>query len=58
MLASERRRADELDALRTTMTEITAKLDLSDLLQAIVERAVALLDATGGELGLYDPARQ
>jgi PAS domain S-box-containing protein len=56
LLAAERRRADELDALRATMAEITAELELSSLLQAIVERATVLLDATGGELGLYEPA--
>jgi PAS domain S-box-containing protein len=58
LLAAERQRADELDALRTTMADITAELELSALLQAIVERAGGLLDATGGELGLYDEASQ
>ncbi len=58
LLAAERARADELDALRTTMAEITAELELDVLLQAIVERAAGLLTATGGELGLYDEASQ
>jgi GAF domain-containing protein len=58
LLAAERQRADELDALRTTMADVTAELELSALLQAIVERAAGLLDATGGELGLYDEASQ
>ncbi|NIM55147.1 MAG: GAF domain-containing protein, partial [Anaerolineae bacterium] len=58
LLAAERQRADELDALRTTMADITAELELSALLQVIVERAAGLLDATGGELGLYDEASQ
>jgi len=58
LLAAERQRADELDALRTTMANITAELELSSLLQAIVKRATGLLDATGGELGLYDEASQ
>ncbi|MEJ2734766.1 MAG: GAF domain-containing protein [Anaerolineae bacterium] len=56
LLEAERQRADELDALRTTMTEITAELELPALLQAIVERSAGLLDATGGEFGLYDQA--
>ena len=56
LLASERRRADELDALRTTITDITSELELSNLLHAIVERAAGLLDATSGTLGLYDEA--
>jgi len=58
LLAAERQRADELEALRTTLTDITAELELSALLQVIVERAAGLLDATGGELGLYDEASQ
>ncbi len=58
LLAAERQRADELDALRTTMADITAELELSTLLQAIVERAAGLLNATGGELGLYDEASE
>ncbi len=58
LLAAERQRADELDALHTTMTEITSELELPALLQAIVERAALLLDATGGELGLYDEESQ
>ena len=58
LLAAERRRADELDALRTTIAEITSELELPALLQAIVERAALLLDATGGELGLYDETSQ
>jgi signal transduction histidine kinase/DNA-binding response OmpR family regulator/HAMP domain-containing protein len=58
LLAEERRRADELEALRTTLADIAAELELSALLQAIVERATGLLDATGGELGLYDEASQ
>ena len=58
LLAAERQRADELDALRTTMADITAELELTSLLQAIVERAADLLDATGGELGLFDEGSQ
>jgi signal transduction histidine kinase/DNA-binding response OmpR family regulator/HAMP domain-containing protein len=58
LLAKERQRADELEALRTTMADIAAELELSALLQAIVERATGLLEATGGELGLYDEANQ
>ncbi len=58
LLDAERQRADELDALRATMAEITSELELSALLQEIVKRATELLDATGGELGLYDSASQ
>jgi PAS domain S-box-containing protein len=58
LLAAERKRVDELEALRTTMADITAELELPALLQAIVERAAGLLGATGGELGLYDEDNQ
>jgi signal transduction histidine kinase len=56
LLEAERQRADELEALRTTMADITTELDLPALLEAIVERAAVLLEATGGEFGLYDEA--
>jgi PAS domain S-box-containing protein len=58
LLAAERQRADELDALRTTMADITSQLELASLLKSIVERATGLLEATGGELGLYDETSQ
>lgn len=47
-------RAAELDALRANLADILAELELPRLLQAILERAVILLGASGGELGLYD----
>ena len=43
LLNATRRRAEELEALRTTMTEVTAELELPVLLKAIVERAADLL---------------
>jgi len=58
LLASERQRADELDALRKTMAEVNAELELSSLLQAIVERSADLLASSGGELGLYNEPNQ
>ncbi|MCJ7536055.1 MAG: PAS domain S-box protein [Anaerolineales bacterium] len=54
LITVERRRADELEALRATLTELTAELELQVLLRAIVERASVLLNGAGGELGLYD----
>lgn len=50
----EQHRAKELDALRDTLFEITNELDLSQLLPAIVRRAVSLLNAEAGELALYN----
>lgn len=51
-------RIDELAAVRATAADIAAELDLSHLLEAILERAVRLLDASGGDLGLYDETTQ
>ncbi len=57
LFADERQRADELGALRDTLEDLSAQLGVPDLLQAILRRAAALLLATGGELGLYEPER-
>ncbi len=58
LFAAERKRIDELEALRATAADISAELALSKLLLAILERAAGLLDAAGGELGLYDENRE
>jgi diguanylate cyclase (GGDEF)-like protein len=50
----ERQRAEQLDALRATAADITAELGLSKLLEIILKRAITLISATGGDLGLYD----
>ena len=49
-----RRQNEYLAALHATMAEISAELELSKLLRAIVERAVVLLGASGGELATYN----
>lgn len=54
LYADEKHRVQELDALRATTADITKELALENLLQAILERATILLNATGGELGLAD----
>ena len=51
---AERRRVEQLDALRATVADISAELELPKLLKAIVERAVHLINASGGDLGLYN----
>ncbi len=53
-----RQRIDELSALQSTVLEITAPHELSDLLQTIVERAARLLNADGGALYLCDSQTQ
>ncbi len=54
LYADELRRVGELEALRATTADITKELGLKNLLQAILQRATDLLNATGGELGLVD----
>jgi len=54
LAADERRRADERQALLDTITDLSGSLELSRLLDAVLTRAVTLLDAAGGELATYD----
>ena len=55
LYSRELRRIRELDGLQSTLAGINTTLDLNSLLQEIVKRAITLLDATLGELGLYEP---
>ena len=57
ILSAERRRADEREALLATIGDLSAELELSRLLEAVLGRAVTLLGAVGGELATYDEAR-
>lgn len=54
LYAEEKQRAIIMSALRATLTDITSELDVQALLQSILVRAIQLLNATGGELALYD----
>ncbi len=54
LIVAERRRADEQQALLDTMADLLTQRELSKTLQATLERAVTLLDVTGGELAIYD----
>jgi PAS domain S-box-containing protein len=56
--AAERRRAQEMEALYATVTDLSAELDLPRLLNSILLRAVRLLGADLGDLALYDEARR
>lgn len=49
-------RAAELEALRANLTDMLSEIELSRLLNGILTRAVSLLNASGGELGLFDKA--
>ncbi|MCI0444867.1 GAF domain-containing protein, partial [bacterium] len=46
-------RAKKLDDLRAAIAIISSELEIQKLYDTIVERAVSLVDATGGELGIY-----
>ncbi|HEX9730061.1 MAG TPA: GAF domain-containing protein [Gemmatimonadales bacterium] len=54
LLAAAEQRADEEEALRATMADLSKQLDLASLLQAVLERAVGLLKVSHGELAIYD----
>jgi diguanylate cyclase (GGDEF)-like protein len=58
LYAAERQRARELDALRATIADITSEIELPNLLRDILERAVTLMNATGGDLGIYNESDQ
>jgi signal transduction histidine kinase len=53
-----RRQNQYLAAWHATTREISAELELSKLLQAIMERAVMLVGANGGELAIFDPEKR
>ncbi|HWO89952.1 MAG TPA: GAF domain-containing protein [Gemmatimonadales bacterium] len=58
LLAAERRRADEEEALRATMADLAGRLELATVLQAVLDRAVRLLNVSHGELAIYEPATE
>jgi PAS domain S-box-containing protein len=58
LLMAERRRADEHKALLDTMQDLASELELSKVLQAVLERAVTLLGVTGGEVAIFDEERR
>ena len=58
LLRTEQQRADEQKALLETMQDLSGELELSRLLQRVLERAVALLGVTGGELAIAEDGKQ
>lgn len=58
LFTAEFQRAEEQKALIETMQDLSSELELSKLLQSVLERAVTLLAVTGGELAIFDEARQ
>jgi PAS domain S-box-containing protein len=57
LLHTERVRASEQSALLETLTDLSGELELTRLLQALLERAVRLLGVSGGELAISDDER-
>ncbi|MBN2148842.1 MAG: GAF domain-containing protein [Anaerolineales bacterium] len=53
LYAAEQNRVKHLDALRATAADLSAELEISRLLETILRRAITLLGASGGELGLH-----
>lgn len=53
-----RRRAEEQQALLETLTDLSGELELSPVLERVLQRAVTLLDVSGGELATYDEEHQ
>jgi len=56
--AAQRHEADRQRALLETLTALSAELELSALLDAVLARAIELLGASAGELAIVDRARQ
>lgn len=46
-------RANKLDQLRTAIAAISSQLEIQKLYDTLLEKAVALIGAAGGELGIY-----
>ena len=58
LLAEERRRANEHAALLDSMGALSGDLELNRVLQVVLDRAVALLSSTGGEVAIFDETSQ
>ena len=54
LFSTERQRAKEQQALLDTLKDLSGDLELSSVLQRVLDRSVTLLGATGGELATYD----
>ena len=52
------RRTRQLEAVRAVTAEITRELDLSSLLDLIIQRAMELVSGTSGDVSLWDEATQ
>jgi len=58
LFTAEKSRAEEQKALLDTMKDLSSQLELGRVLQSVLERAVSLLEVTGGELAIFDAEAQ
>jgi PAS domain S-box-containing protein len=58
LISAERHRTVEQRALLETLVDLSGELELDRLLQSVLQRALRLLDVTGGELAIFDEATQ
>jgi len=58
LFAETQRRFEEMTALYDVSLDVTARLEMPELLKSIVERAVTLLRADAGSIYLYDSERE
>lgn len=54
LLEVERKRAEELEILRQASLELTSRLELKPVLNAILDQAMRVVDAEGAHVFLYD----
>jgi len=53
-LEAARQKSEELSALRATITDITSELELQKLMHTLLERAIKLMKADGGDFCMVD----
>jgi PAS domain S-box-containing protein len=54
LFTAERERASEQQALLDTLSDLSGELELSRVLEAVLQRAVALLGVSGGEVAIFE----
>jgi PAS domain S-box-containing protein len=58
LFTAERKRAGEQQALLDTLSDLSGELELTRVLNAVLNRAIGLLGVSGGELATYDETRR
>jgi hypothetical protein len=57
-LAAQNRHAEEQQALLATLADLSGQLDLGAVLESVLNRAITLLQVSGGELAIADEERK